>query len=65
MNNDLKSTTTINNETITMISGETEAGTILTDSNGHIYAITSIDSSTNMSTIYRLTKITQGGSIYG
>lgn len=65
VNNDLKSTTTINNETITMISGETETGTILTDSNGHIYAITSIDSSTNMSTIYRLTKITQGGSIYG
>ena len=63
--NDLKNTTTISNKDITVISGEIEVGFVFTDSNGHIYVITSIDSSTDISTVYRLTKIVQGGNIYG
>lgn len=56
---------TVNNEDITVISGEIDTGFILTDDGGHIYLITAIDSSMNTSTIYRLTKIVQGGNIYG
>lgn len=62
---DLKSSTTVDNSIITVISGNIEVGFMLTDSNGHIYIITSIDESTGISTIYRMTKIVQGGNIYG
>lgn len=62
---DLKSSSTVNNSDITVISGSIEVGFIITDSNGHIYIITSIDESTGVSTIYRMTKIVQGGNIYG
>lgn len=61
----LKTVNTVNNNEIIMIAGEINTGTIITDSNGHIYVITSINTSTETSTIYRLTKITQGGNIYG
>ena len=61
----LKDVNTINNNDINVISGEIEAGFILTDSDGHIYLITSVDTSTDTSTIYRLTKIVQGGNTYG
>ena len=59
----LKTSNTVSNSNITMISGSIEVGTIITDSNGHIYSITATNSSE--STIYRLTKITQGGNVYG
>lgn len=62
---DLKSTTTINNDDITIVSGQIEIGFIVTDSNGHVYIITNVDETTNTSTIYRMTKIVQGGDIYG
>lgn len=61
---DLKSQTTINNENITMIAGEIEIGTLITDSNGHIYIITNINQQDDISTIYRMTKIVRGGNIY-
>ena len=61
----LKTTNTVSNDDITVISGEIQNGFILTDKDGHIYTITSVDSSTNISTVYRLTKIVQGGNVYG
>ena len=61
----LKSSNSVNNNDITVIAGEIEVGFILTDSNGHIYIITNIDTVNNTSTIYRMTKIVQGGNIYG
>ena len=62
---DLTTTTNINNDDITVISGSIEVGFLFTDCNGHIYMITSIDESTGISSIYRMTKIVQGGNIYG
>ena len=61
----LKTSSTVNNNDITMVSGNVEVGTIITDNDGHIYIITNIDTVNNISTIYRLTKIIQGGNIYG
>lgn len=61
----LKSTTTINNNDITIISGTIEVGFIITDSLGHIYVITAVDTEHNTSTIYRMTKVVEGGNIYG
>lgn len=61
----LKTSSTVNNSNITMISGEISVGTLITDSDGHMYVITNIDSVNDISTIYRLTKIVQGGNIYG
>ena len=65
VNSDLKSTNIIANESINIISGTIEIGFIITDMNGHIYIITAIDTVNNTSTIYRMTKVTQGGNIYG
>lgn len=62
---DLKSTNSINNSTITIISGTVDVGFMITDINGHIYVVTAIDSINDTSTIYRMTKIVQGGNIYG
>lgn len=62
---DLKNSNTIVDNNITVISGEIEIGFILTDSNGHIYVITNIDDTTHTNTIYRMTKIVQGGNVYG
>ena len=62
---DLTTATNINNDDITVISGSIEVGFLFTDCNGHIYMITSIDESTGVSSIYRMTKIVQGGNIYG
>lgn len=61
----LKDTSTIDNTSINIISGEIEIGFIITDSIGHIYIVTSIDSEANTSTIYRMTKTVQGGNVYG
>ena len=61
----LKSVNTIDNNDITIVSGEIEVGFIITDSDGHIYIITSVDTTNDTSTIYRMTKIVQGGNIYG
>ena len=61
----LKDTSTIDNTSINIISGEIEVGFIITDSIGHIYIITSIDNEANTSTIYRMTKTVQGGNVYG
>lgn len=52
----------INNEDITIISGELELGCMITDSKGHIYIATSIGSATT--TVMRLTKISKGGDVY-
>lgn len=60
----LKDVTTVNNSDITIISGAIEVGFIITDSLGHIYIITSVNSEANVSTIYRMTKIVQGGNTY-
>lgn len=60
---DLKSVTTISNDHITVIAGIIATGFIITDVNGHIYVVTNVEN--NISTIYRMTKITQGGNIYG
>ena len=62
---DLKSVSTISNNSITIISGEIEVGFIITDINGHIYIVTAVDTQNETSTIYRMTKITMGGNIYG
>lgn len=62
---DLKTTSEVDNEDITVISGEIETGFMLTDGGGHMYVITAVDSSVDVSTIYRLTKIVQGGNTYG
>lgn len=64
VNTNLKNTTNIDNNDITVISGEIEVGFIITDSLGHIYTITNIDSTTDTSTILRLTKVYKGGNIY-
>lgn len=61
----LSSSNIVNNNDITVIAGEIEVGFILTDSKGHIYIVTNVDTTNNTSTIYRMTKITQGGNIYG
>lgn len=61
----LKNINTIDNEDITIISGEIEVGFIITDVNGHIYLVTAVDTQNDTSTIYRMTKIVQGGNIYG
>ena len=60
----LKSVNTINNENIIVTSGEIDTGFIITDITGHVYIVTSIESESNMSTIYRLTRIVKGGNIY-
>jgi hypothetical protein len=57
--------TTVNNDSIIVISGTIEVGFMLTDSNGHIYIVTSVNEATGVSTIYRMTKVVQGGNIYG
>ena len=57
--------TTISNDNIIVISGTIEVGFMLTDSNGHIYIVTSVNEATGVSTIYRMTKVVQGGNIYG
>lgn len=62
---DLKNVSTIDNNDITIISGEIEVGFILTDVNGHIYIITNVDDLNNTSTIYRMTKVVEGGNVYG
>ena len=62
---DLKETTTINNSDITIISGEIEPGFLLSDVNGHLYIVTNVNTQTETSTIYRMTRITRGGNIYG
>jgi len=61
----LKTTNSINNSDIIIISGSIDIGFIITDSNGHMYVITAIDTEHNTSTIYRMTKIVEGGNIYG
>lgn len=61
----LKNVSTVDNNDITIISGEINIGFIITDSNGHTYVVTNIDSQNNTSTIYRMTKIVKGGNIYG
>ena len=61
---DLKSTTTINNADITIIAGTIGVGFIVTDMNGHVYVVTSVDTQNNTSTIYRMTKVYEGGNIY-
>ena len=61
----LKETTTINNNDISIISGVIEVGFLITDINGHIYIVTSVDEANSISTIYRMTKVVQGGNIYG
>ena len=65
VNSDLKSTNTITNSLITVVSGTIEIGFIITDINGHVYIITSVDDVNDTSTIYRMTKVTRGGNIYG
>ena len=60
---DLKPMSTINNTDITIITGTIDVGFIITDINGHIYVVTSTNSTT--STIHRMTKIIQGGNRYG
>lgn len=62
---DLKNTNIVNNNDVTIISGDIEVGFIITDANGHIYIVTNIDTQNNTSTIYRMTKIVEGGNIYG
>lgn len=62
---DLKATNTVNNSTISVISGEIENGFIITDVNGHVYIVTNVDTQTDTSTIYRMTKIVRGGNLYG
>jgi hypothetical protein len=59
---DLSSTETINNSDITIVSGEIGVGFIITDVNGQVYIITNVEN--DISTIYRMTKIVQGGDIY-
>lgn len=61
----LKNVSTVDNNDIIIISGEINIGFIITDSNGHTYVVTNIDSQNNTSTIYRMTKIVKGGNIYG
>lgn len=63
-NTDLKSTSVISNNSITVISGTIGVGFIITDVNGHIYIVTAVDTQNNTSTIYRMTKIVRGGNIY-
>ena len=61
----LKNSNTVNEQDIQVIAGEIDVGFVLTDSNGHIYIITSLDTTSHQHTIYRLTKIVQGGNTYG
>lgn len=61
----LDSFTTVNNSDINIISGDIGVGFLLTDAEGHIYVITSVDETTDVSTIYRMTKTLKGGNIYG
>lgn len=65
VNESLKTTSTVSNEKIIVISGQIEIGFILTDNIGHIYIITNINDKDNTSTIYRMTKTIQGGNVYG
>ena len=65
VNSSLKTENTVSNDDITIIAGTIEPGFIITDSDGHIYIVTSVDTETNTSSIYRMTKIVKGGNIYG
>lgn len=60
----LKTASTVNNSDITIVSGTIGIGFIITDINGHVYVVTSVNTQTNTSTIYRMTKIAKGGNIY-
>lgn len=60
----LKTASTVSDADINIISGTVDVGFIVTDSNGHIYTLTSIDQVEGNHTIYRLTKILQGGNTY-
>ena len=61
--NSLKTDNTIDIEDITVIAGEITEGFIITDVDGHIYIITQLTGTT--ATIYRMTKISEGGNVYG
>ena len=66
VNYSLKSSNTVDLTTITVIApstGNIETGFIITDSLGHIYVITAINN--GIGTIVRLTRIVEGGNIYG
>ena len=56
------SSDTINKTDITIIAGELGEGFIISDSAGHIYVVTSMDTTTV--TVTRLTKVQEGGNIY-
>lgn len=62
---DLIEADNINNNDIHIIAGKIEVGFILTDISGHIYMITSVNTTSNTSAIYRMTKINKGGNLYG
>ena len=59
----LKASSTVDPSLVTIISGSIEPGFIITDSNGHVYVVTNV--SAQEATIYRMTKIVEGGNIYG
>lgn len=61
----LSDSNTVNKSDITVVSGKIEIGFMLTDQKGHIYIVTNTDDAEEACSIYRMTKIVQGGNIYG
>lgn len=59
----LKNSSTVDSSDITVISGTIAQGFLITDTNGHMYIVTNIENTT--CSIYRMTKVVQGGNIYG